>query len=89
MILNDKKMPINEYDSISISLTENKNVQVWIWGVTTELGIKRKRDDDRQKIQKIKDHLFSRWEGIKLIENYVYKDGNNICLEIDGHRFKR
>lgn len=89
-LLNEDKTIENEYDVVSVVLKEDKHVEVWIWGVTTEADIGRKRTEDQSKIQKLKDHLGSRWShDIKMVTNYVHKDGDKICCEIDGRQERR
>jgi len=89
-ILKEDRNIENEYDVVSLLLKEDKNVEVWIWGVTTENDIVKKRNADHAKIQKLKDLLGNRWGGeIRTVENYIHKDGNNICCEIDGQQEKR
>ena len=89
-LLNEDKTVENEYDVVSVILKEDKHVEVWIWGVTTEADISLKRTEDQSKIQKLKDHLGNRWGGdIKTITNYIHKDGNDICCEIDGRQERR
>lgn len=41
---------------------QGRGVEVWIWGVTTEANITKKRTDDTAKIQKLKDLLGNRWD---------------------------
>jgi hypothetical protein len=80
----------NEYDVVSVLLKGGKEVEVWIWGVTTESDIERKRLADHAKIQKLKDLLGNRWEGdVRTRECYIHLEGNRICCEIDGTQEKR
>ncbi len=89
-LLKDDKTIENEYDVVSVVLKEDKDVEVWIWGVSTEADIGRKRNADRAKIQRLKDHLGNRWGGeVKTVENYIHKDGDSICCEIEGRQYKR
>ena len=86
-LLKDDKNIENEYDVVSVILKEDKHVEVWIWGVTTQIDINRKRTQDHAKIQKLKDLLGNRWGGeIRAVENYIHKDGNIIRCEIDGRQ---
>ena len=65
-------------------------MEVWIWGVTTQSDVSRKRDEDRAKIQKLKDLLGDRWgTDIRMRENYIHRSDNNICCEIDGQQTRR
>jgi hypothetical protein len=90
ILLTEEKITENEYDVVSVLLKDDKKVEVWIWGVTTEADIIRKRTNDHVKIQKLKDLLGSRWGGdVRTVENYLYKEGNDICCEIDSVQTKR
>jgi len=80
----------NEYDVVSVSLKGDKHVEVWVWGVTTEANLDSKRTEDLSKIQKLKDLLGARWEDdVRVATNYVHRDGNHICCEIDGRQERR
>ncbi|MEN6521150.1 MAG: hypothetical protein ABFD46_08380 [Armatimonadota bacterium] len=84
-VLKDDGSVENEYDVVSFIRKKDKSVEVWIWGVTIEQDINRKRADDQQKIQKLRDHLGSRWDSdIRIVSNYVYRDNGQVCLDIDG-----
>jgi hypothetical protein len=75
---------------VSVVLKEDKHVEVWVWGVTTETNLSRKRTADLAKIQKLKDLLGGRWEAdVRVATSYVHKDGNDICCEIDGRQERR
>ena len=88
LLKEDKKFE-NEYDVVSIVLNRNE-VEVWIWGVTTETNLERKRIEDLAKIQKLKDLLYGRWEeDVRVVTCYVHKDENSICYEIDGRQGRR
>jgi hypothetical protein len=80
----------NEYDVVSIILKNNKDVEVWVWGVTIEQNIDEKRTSDILKIQKLKDLLGNRWgEDIRVVICYVHKDKNTIVCDIDGRQDRR
>jgi hypothetical protein len=80
----------NEYDVVSVVLKDNKDVEVWIWGVTTEADIRPKRKDDLDKIQKLKDLLGGRWAAdVRVVTCYIYRDRSDICCEIDGRQERR
>ncbi|HLX79154.1 MAG TPA: hypothetical protein VKS43_01075 [Burkholderiales bacterium] len=80
----------NEYDVVSVALKGDKDVEVWVWGVTTSADLGPKRAADLEKIQKLKDLLGGRWEAdVRIVTCYVHRDGNDICLEIDGVQSKR
>jgi hypothetical protein len=80
----------NEYDVVSVALKDDKDVEVWVWGVTTAADLGPKRMDDLGKIQKLKDLLGGRWEAdVRVVTCYVHRDGNDICLEIDGVQTRR
>jgi hypothetical protein len=80
----------NEYDVVSVVLKKDKDVEVWIWGATTQSDIAKKRSDDLSKIQRLKDHLGNRWgDDVRVVTCYVHKDGNDICCEIDGRQERR
>ncbi len=82
--------PENEYDVVSVVLKGDRDVEVWVWGVTTAKGLDKKRVDDLGKIQRIKDLLGERWgSDVRVVTCYVHRDGNYICLEIDGKQSKR
>jgi hypothetical protein len=80
----------NEYDAVSIVLKNAKDVEVWVWGVTTETNLNKKRLDDLGKIQKLKDLLGGRWiSDVRVVTCYVHRDSQDICLEIDGVQTRR
>jgi hypothetical protein len=80
----------NEYDVVSMVLKEDKDVEVWVWGVTTEQNLTLKRNADMAKIQRLKDLLGSRWAAdVRVVTCYVHKHGNDICCEIDGRQERR
>jgi len=82
--------PENEYDVVSVSLKEDKHVEVWVWGVTTEANLDAKRAADLGKIQRLKDLLGGRWEAdVRVVTSYVHRDGNDVCCEIDGRQERR
>jgi hypothetical protein len=84
-LFNEEHITVNEYDVVTVLLKEEKNVEIWIWGVTTESNIERKRNEDHLKIEKLMNLLGNRWGNeVKLVENYLHKDGNDICYKIDG-----
>jgi hypothetical protein len=84
-LLKDDGKTEGEYDVVSIVLKNDKDVEVWVWGVTTEANLEQKRTEDLGKIQKLKDLLGMRWEAdIKIVTSYVHIEGNEICREIDG-----
>ncbi len=80
----------NEYDVVSVALLAVKHVEVWVWGVTTAAELGPKRNADLGKIQKLKDLLGGRWEAdVRVVTCYVHREGNDICLEIDGVQTRR
>jgi hypothetical protein len=80
----------NEYDVVSVVLKKDKDVEVWIWGATTQSDIANKRNEDLSKIQKLKDLLGNRWgNDVRIATCYIHKDGNDICCEIDGRQERR
>ena len=80
----------NEYDVVAVALKDDKDVEVWVWGVTTERNLNPKRTADLGKIQKLKDLLGGRWEAdVRVVSCYVHRDGTYICLEIDGVQTRR
>jgi hypothetical protein len=80
----------NEYDVVSVALKGDKDVEVWVWGVTTEANLGPKRTADLSKIQRLKDLLGGRWEAdVRVVTCYVHREGNDICLEIDGVQTRR
>ncbi len=82
--------PENEYDVVSVSLKEDKHVEVWVWGVTTEANIEPKRTADLSKIQKIKDLLGGRWDtDVRIATCYSYRSDNCIMCDIDGRQSRR
>jgi hypothetical protein len=89
-LLKDDGTVENEYDVVSVVLRDDKNTEVWVWGVTIEANLTPKRTADFTKIQKLKDLLGSRWEAdVRVVTSYVHKDGNDICCEIDGVQHRR
>ena len=79
-----------EYDVVSVVLKGDKDVEVWVWGVTTEANLDAKRTTDLGKIQRLKDLLGGRWEtDVRVVTCYTHIDGNDICLEIDGRQERR
>ena len=45
---------------------------------------------DFGKIQRLKDLLGGRWEDdVRVVTCYVHRDGNDICLEVDGRQERR
>ncbi|MDD5092793.1 MAG: hypothetical protein PHV74_00210 [Dehalococcoidia bacterium] len=89
-LLNEDDTVENEYDVVSVVLKDDKDVEVWVWGVTTEQDLTRKRNADLVKIQKLKDLLGNRWESdVRVATNYINKGANQICLDIDGRRIFR
>lgn len=86
-LMKDDGQPENEYDVVSVSLKEDKHVEVWVWGVTTEANIDAKRTADLGKIQRLKDLLGSRWEDdVRVVTCYLHKEGTAIVREIDGRQ---
>jgi hypothetical protein len=82
--------PENEYDVVSVSLKEDKHVEVWAWGVTTEANLDAKRTADLGKIQKLRDLLGSRWgDEVRVVTCYVHKEGADVVLDIDGRQSRR
>lgn len=80
----------NEYDVVAVVLKGDKDVEVWVWGVTTEQNLQPKRNSDMAKIRKLLDLLGGRWEAdVRVVTCYVHKDGNEICCEIDGRQERR
>lgn len=89
-LLKDNGTPENEYDVVSVLLKNEKDVEVWVWGVTTTQDLATKRTADLLKIQKLKDLLGARWEtDVRVVTNYIHKDGNDVCCEIDGKQERR
>lgn len=89
-LLKEDGMTENEYDVVSVVLKDNKDVEVWIWGVTTEEDLGPKRRDDLDKIQRLKDLLGKRWAAdVRVVTCYIYKEGSHICCEIDGRQERR
>lgn len=89
-VYSDEKKTENEYDVVSILLIDDKDVEVWIWGVTTNKDIKSKKKEDHAKIEKLKEHIQGQWEGdVKIVVNYVYKKGSTLYCDIDGRIEKR
>jgi len=84
-ILKDEKKTENEYDVVSILLVDDRDVEIWIWGVTTNKDINSKKRDDLNKIEILKNNIQSQWKGdVKIVVNYVYKKGSAIICDIDG-----
>jgi hypothetical protein len=80
----------NEYDVVSVMLKKDKDVEVWIWGATTQSDIAKKRTEDLSKIQKLKNLLGDRWgNDVRIATCYIHKEGNYICCEIDGKQERR
>jgi len=80
----------NEYDVVSVILKEDKEVEVWVWGVTAEQNLTPKRNADMAKIQRLKDLLGQRWGSDVTVRTcYIHKEGNDICCEIDGCQTRR
>lgn len=89
-LIKEDKQPENEYDVVSVILKQDKHVEVWVWGVTTEQDLGKKRQEDLGKIEKLKDLLGNRWgDDVRNVTCYVHKDGNNICLDINGIKTTR
>lgn len=90
ILLKQDGSPENEYDVVSVVLNEDRNVEVWVWGVTTDQNLTAKRNSDMAKIQRFKDLLGGRWESdVRVVTCYVHKDGSDICCEIDGRQERR
>lgn len=80
----------NEYDVISFVLKPDNKVEFWIWGATTDEKFNKKRADDMQKIQKLKDKIGQRWSGeIRTPHAYVHVEKDQIKLEIDNRQETR
>jgi len=89
-LIKDDGRDENEYDVVSVVLKQDKHVEVWVWGVTVEQNLTPKRNADMAKIQKLKDLLGQRWAAdVRVVTCYVHKDGDDICLEIDGCQSRR
>jgi hypothetical protein len=89
-LIKDDGVVENEYDVVSVALKGDKEVEVWVWGVTTAADLGPKRTADLGKIQKLKDLLGGRWEAdVRVVTCYVHREGNDICLEIDGVQSRR
>lgn len=89
-LLKDDGEAENEYDVVAVALKGDKDVEVWVWGVTTEQNLGAKHTADLGKIQKLKDLLGGRWGAdVRVVTCYVHRDGNDICLEIDGVQTRR
>ncbi len=89
-LMKEDGRPENEFDVVSVILKEDKDVQVWVWGVTAEQDLTAKRNDDMAKIQKLKDLLGQHWAGdVRVCTCYVHREGNAICCEIDGCQTRR
>jgi hypothetical protein len=90
LINEEEKRNVNEYDVLSLVLTKDGKMEVWIWGVTTEQDWRPKREKDMVKIQALRDRLGSRWTGeVRTVGNYIHVDGGKIWLEIDGVQKRR
>jgi hypothetical protein len=77
----------NEYDIVSMVLKSNNQVEFWIWGATTDLNPSKKRKDDLDKIQKLKDKIGQHWSGeIRTPHCYAYVRDRQIMLEYDGRQ---
>jgi len=89
-LMKDDSATENEHDVVSVALKGDKDVEVWVWGVTTAADLGPKRTADLGKIQKLKDLLGGRWEAdVRVVTCYVHRNGNDICLEIDGVQTRR
>ena len=55
-LVKDDSMPEGEYDVVSVVLKGDKDVEVWVWGVTTEANLDPKRTADLGKIQRPNPH---------------------------------
>jgi hypothetical protein len=89
-LLKDDGTQENEYDVVSVALKHDRDVEVWVWGVTTEHNLGPKRTADFGKIQKLKDLLGNRWEAdVRIVTCYVHRAGNDIRLEVDGVQTRR
>jgi len=89
-LLKDDGATENEYDVVSVALKGDKDVEVWVWGVTTATDLRTKRAADLSKIQKLKDLLGGRWqEDVRVVTCYVHRDGDHVCLEINGVQTRR
>lgn len=89
-LIKDDGQTENEYDVVSVSLKQDKHVEVWVWGVTTEANLNAKRNADLGKIQKLKDLLGQRWgDDVRTVSCYIHQEGRDICLEIDGKQSRR
>ncbi len=90
MLIGDDRNITNEYDVVTILLKSAGSVEVWIWGVTIEQDITPKRKEDAIKMHKLADVLNNRWSAaITVVQNYVYRRGAEIILEIDGTETRR
>lgn len=80
----------NEYDVVSIVLKNDKDVEVWVWGVTIAEDLKPKRTEDMAKIHLLKDLLGRRWgTDVRVVTCYVHRYDKGICCEIDGVQDRR
>ena len=80
----------NEYDVVSVALKEDKHVEVWVWGVTTEANLETKRTADLGKIQRLRDLVGNRWEDdVRVVTCYIHKEGTTIVHDIDGRQSRR
>ncbi len=85
----DGKME-NEYDVISIFLKSDKEVELWIWGVSSSQDISIKQKEDYGKIQILRNKIGNRWGGeIKVVTNYIYCNNQELILDIDGRQERR
>lgn len=89
-LMMERGRPENEYDVLVVTLKDDKYVEVWVWGATTEANVNAKRTEDLGKIQSLKDLLGSRWESdVRVVTCYVHRRGGDIVLDIDGRQQRR
>jgi len=80
----------NEYDVISIFLKSDKEVELWIWGVSSSQDISAKQREDHSKIQVFKNKMGGRWSGeIRVVTNYICCNNRELILDIDGRQEHR
>lgn len=80
----------NEYDIASIFLKSYKEVEIWIWGVSSNQDISIKQKEDHGKIQILKDKIGNRWGGeIRVVTNYICCNNRELILDIDGRQEHR
>lgn len=80
----------NEYDIASIFLKSYKEVEIWIWGVSSNQDISTKQKEDHGKIQILKDKIGNRWGGeIRVVTNYICCNNRELILDIDGRQEHR